>query len=316
VSWQAVGRLLGWDELVDYYGWAEFPWHTGTASIVYLMLLSGLLRRHLLLCGSIGLLGLSLFLRPSSTLAFCALVALGFVGAYRLGAKKFLRRGGIVAAAAILLANLAILESADVAASLYAVEPGVKEEALHGTDNNLFRLGIIAAARHEMTQHSLLFGKVFTGNDTVNALPYVPYLGGIEAQDTGIEPIHCDYISMILEGGLFGYALLGSIFLGMALLCAKGARLADGAGDRTGETLFDAFQAMTTVFMLYISANPVLPDLQDALPYLMLIPIAIFLARAQPGFIQNSKPAENSPVRGALRGFPRFGSPARAVVGE
>jgi hypothetical protein len=77
------------------------------------------------------------------------------------------------------------------------------------------------------------------------------------------------------------------------LLCAKGARLAHAAGDRGSETLFDALQAMNLVFMLAISGNPMLQTLQDTMPYLMLVTLAIFLARMQPGFTKLRRAAEH-----------------------
>jgi hypothetical protein len=97
-------------------------------------------------------------------------------------------------------------------------------------------------------------------------------------------PIHSDFIIMIVEGGLIGYGLFSSLFIGMALLCGKAARLAHAPRDDTSKTVFDALQAMNLVFMLYISGNPVLINVQQATPYLILVPLAIFLARAQPGF--------------------------------
>jgi hypothetical protein len=304
VAWQGVGRFLGWDEGIDYYGWMEFPWLTGTTPLVFLMLLSGLLRRPLLLLSSVGLVALSLMLRPTSTLAFGAGFALAFVFCYRLRLAWLLRYACAVGTAAILLANIAVLESGDLAAALYSVEPGVKHDLLHGGDNNEFRLGVIAAARDLTAHHSLLFGEAFTGDATVDASPYLPFLlweGG-----TGIEPIHCDYITMIVEGGLLGYALFSSLFVGMALLCATGARLARAALDRTGEILFDAVQAANIVFMLYISGSPTLSDLQDSLPYLMLIPVAIFLTRSQLGFFTRchmlNRPTPIVPFNWTLQG--------------
>jgi hypothetical protein len=85
---------------------------------------------------------------------------------------------------------------------------------------------------------------------------------------------------------LIGYRLFARLFVGMALLCAKAARLAHAARDGSSETLFDALQAMNVVFMLSISGNPMMGDFQHALPYLILLPLAIYLARAQPGIVK------------------------------
>ena len=144
---------------------------------------------------------------------------------------------------------------------------------------------MLSAARDEMAQHSLLVGKAFTGAVTVDPLLYMPELPGQvrSGWDTSVA-IHSDFVIMIMQGGLIGYGLFASLFVGMALLCAKAARLAHAARDGSSETLFDALQAMNVVFMLCISGNPMMQDVQDTAPYLMLMPLAIFLARMQPGF--------------------------------
>jgi hypothetical protein len=189
-----------------------------------------------------------------------------------------LRLACVVLTVGIVVANLAVLESDDVAEALYSIEPSVKED-VGGDSNTGFRLGILSAARDEMAQHSLLVGKALTGGIAVDPLLYLPYLANCERAS-----IHSDFVIMIVQGGLIGYGLFASLFVGMALLCAKAARLAHAARDGSSETLLDALQAMNVAFMLCISSNPMMADVQNAAPYLILLPLAIFLARAQPGF--------------------------------
>jgi hypothetical protein len=259
------------------------PSKAGGVVIVFFMLLCGLFRRNLLLLLSVALVGFSELLEPGSTLAFLTMFAVAVILLHRLRFRRFLRLACVVAAAGIIVANLATLESNDVAEALYSIEPSVKD-IVGGVTGNEFRLGVISGARDEMARHSLLVGKAFIGELTVDALPYVPSLSDDRRDTVTLANIHSDFIIMIVQGGLIGYGLFASLFVGMALLCAKGARLAHAARDGSSERLFDALQAMNVAFMLCVSGNPLLPDPQTVAPYLILLPLAIFLARAQPGF--------------------------------
>jgi hypothetical protein len=242
---------------------------------VCFMILCGLFRRNTLLGLSVGLIGLSMVLRVSSTTGFIALFATLVIVFYRLNYRRLVRIACVSVASMIILGNLAVFISEDAAERLYSIEPLLKENALASKSNNSFRLGIISAVRDEMAERSILVGKFFSGNVTVDARKYYP--------DLEYGPIHSDYIGMIQQGGLIGYGLLTSLFVGAALFWAKAARLAHAAGDATSETLFDAVQAINITFMLCIGGNPMFGDLRF-LYYLMLIPLTIFLARAQPGF--------------------------------
>jgi hypothetical protein len=277
VLWQVA--LPGWSD----NGWFEAPSKSSGLVIVFFMLLCGLFRRNLLLVLSVALIGVSELMAPTSTLAFLMMFAAAVIVLHRLRFRRFLRLACVLVAAGILVANLAILESSVVADAFYSIEPSVKED-VGGESDNDFRLGIISAARDEMSQHSLLVGTAFTGGITVDPMPYVAWLSDYGRQTAANYTIHSDFIIMVVQAGLIGYGLFAGLFVGMALLCAKAARLAHGARDRSSETLFDALQAMNVAFMLCISGNPMLPNLQDVAPYLILLPLAIFLARAQPGF--------------------------------
>lgn len=152
----------------------------------------------------------------------------------------------------------------------------MKEEALSGEDNNEFRLGVLAAARDEMSQNSLWVGKAFLGDVTVPALVRLPW----EHNETGMANIHSDFVIMIVQGGLIGYSLYAILFTSLAGLCKKAARLAHARRDSASEALFDVVQAMNVTWMLYMSQEPMLQMVQYALPCLILAPLAIFLTRA------------------------------------
>jgi hypothetical protein len=249
----------------------------------FFMLLCGLFRRNLLLLLSVALIGFTELLRPSSALAFVTIFTAAVIMLYRLRFRRFLRLAYVLIAVGIIVANLAVLESNDVAEAFYSIEPSVKED-VGGESNNGFRLAIISAARDEMTQYSLLVGKAFTGEVRVDPVPYARWLTNNGRETDTDHDIHSDFIIMIVLGGLIGYGLFASLFVGMALLCAKAARLAHAAHDGASETLFDALQAMNIAFMLCISGHPMMGEVQNSAPYLILLPLAVLLARTQPGF--------------------------------
>ncbi len=281
VLWQVAAGWVGATEDYDY-GWVFFP--QGSIVFVYFMLLSGLFRRNLSLAFSIGLIGLNLLLRPSSTLVFTTMFAAAVIVSHRLRLQRFFRVACLLVAALIIVGNLAVLESDDVAQALYSIEPLIKQDALGANSNNQDRLALISAARYELLQYWLLIGKAFSGKVTVATELYLPWLW---SQGVMEMPIHSDFIIMIVEGGLIGYGLFASIFLGMALLCAKAARFARAVRDSNSEILFDAFQAMNITFMFYMSGNPTMLLTQVTVPcYLLPVSLAVFLARAQPGFAE------------------------------
>jgi hypothetical protein len=263
--------------VTDY--WVTPPFKSLGMLIVFYMILCGLFRRNLLLVLSIALIGFSELLEPTSTVAFLTMFAVAVILLHRLRFRRFLRLACILVAVGIIIANLAVLESTDIADALYSIEPSVKQDVGGDSDND-WRLAVLSAARDESARHSIFVGQAFTGEVTVDAAQYLTWA---KAWETGAN-IHSDFDIVLVQGGLIGYGLFASVFVGMALLCAKAARLAHAARDRTSETLFDAVQAMNVAFMLCISGNPLMPDLQGTAPYLILLPLAIFLAREQPGF--------------------------------
>jgi hypothetical protein len=253
--------------------------HTFIAvSPVCFMILSGLFRRNVLLVISVGLIVLSVLLRPSSTTLFVTIFATAVIVFYRLQCRRLIRVTCVFLGAAIIVGNLAIFFSGDVAEALYSIEPLVKEDTLESQSNNAFRLGIISALRDEMAEQSMLVGKFFAGDVNVDPRKYLPW------NENASLPIHSDYLIMLQQGGLIGYGLLASLLMGMALFCAKAACLAHAAGNAISEILFDAGQTINITYMLCFWGHPWLQAIDHDLFYLILMPLTIFLARAQPGF--------------------------------
>ena len=233
------------------YGLAKIPSFSGSLAIVYLLVLSGLFRQNLLFALSLAQIGISLVLRPTSILVFSTTLAIGLILAHRLSFHRSFRLTCVLLTAAVIAGNLAILQSDGLAKAFYSIEPSVKEDLLEGHSNNDFRLGVLKAARDEMGQQSLLIGKAFSGDVGVDPLIYLPWVH----EDEELT-IHSDFVIMMLQGGLIGYGLLAALFVGMALLCAKAARIAQLARDSSSESVFDALQLMNVTFILFISPQP------------------------------------------------------------
>jgi hypothetical protein len=240
--------------------------------------LCGFFWKKRLLALSVGLVAFSLALRISSTTAFIGLFATAVIVVYRLRYHRLFRAACVSIAGMMVLGNLAVFMSKDVAEGLYSIEPLMKEEALESKSNNGFRLGIISAVRDDIGERSILLGKFFSGDVTVDARKYYP------DQAVKYAPIHSEYIIMLQQGGLIGYGLLTGLFVGMAFFWARAARFAHAAGDAVSGTLFDAVQAINLTYMLCVTGNPMLDEPKMTVPYLALISLTIFLARARSGF--------------------------------
>jgi hypothetical protein len=286
VLWYVVDYALGLGE-------ADPGSYVGIAPAfapVCFMMLCGMFRRKILLALSIGLIGLSLVLRPSSTTGFIAGFATVVIGLHWVNYRRLVQVASVFIAVMIIVGNLATFISDDVAQALYSIDPLMKEDVLDAQSNSAFRVAIISAVRDEIAEKSILVGKFFSGDVVVNFSKYYTW-------DSPFAPIHSDYIAIIQQGGLIGYGLLASLFVSAAFFWAKAARLALAAGDASSETLFSAAQGINITYMLVITGSPMLADLKDSLPYLTLILLTIFLARAQPGFVDRRH-------RGAAR-YPR-----------
>lgn len=274
VLWFAVDYGFGLDEgdpgSYTDVGFAYAP--------VCFMILCGLFRKKALLTLAVALVALSLIMRISSTTGFIALFAIIVIAVYQLNYRRLVRIACIWTAGAIMIANFALFMNKDLEDELYSIEPLMKQDVLEGDSNNQFRLGVIDAARDEMAESSIWTGKFFAGDIDVYPQKYVPWL-------EGRAPIHSEYVLIIQQGGLIGYGLLTSLFVGVALFWAKAARVAHAAGDTASETLFDAAQAINITYMLCLGGNPSFNDPKLTLHYSVLILLTIFLARAQSAFI-------------------------------
>jgi hypothetical protein len=291
VFWQLVGSGLALSESNRTGSVSAFgPRYAVSANvIVYLALVAGIFHRTSLLGLALFLAVVSLLIRPSSTLGFTIVFAVTAIAAHRIGLRWVFRIVNCLAIGGILVANLAILGSRDIAEAVYSIEPYMKSDVLHSSTNNDFRLAIITAARDEVSRNSLLIGQGFEGNIDVPISRYLPWYEAPEA------PIHSDFLTIIVQGGLVGLALFSTLFVGLAQTCLIAARRFHAAEDEEGELLFDAILAIEVVFMLDISFNPMMQILECVLPFLMVVMLGVFLARGAP---RPSKPRPAASILG------------------
>lgn len=263
VLWQVAGAL---DPDIS-------PSHERTFLLVFFLVLAGLRRKAVAFSLALALILASLALRPSSTLAFASTLAILGILAFRGQRLRLLRRICHLTIVFLILGNLAMFGSAEVAEAIFSVEPYVKEDVLDSQSNNAFRLGILEALRDAMASNSILIGKGFLGGVDVSTEKYLTW------NEDSQEPIHSDFLIVLDQGGLIGYALFSSLFVGLALLCGRAARRASAAGMAAEVLLFHAILVFDAVFALYISFNPIMQKVEMTLFFLAPAFIATILGR-------------------------------------
>ena len=100
-----------------------------------------------------------------------------------------------------------IYTSNDVSDFVNDIEGFVKTDALGGASNTQVRLDILRLAFERWQASALLFGEFFMGGTTV-------FLGSwwLSFTESGAIPIHSDYLIILVEGGLLGYAAFNLAF--------------------------------------------------------------------------------------------------------
>lgn len=264
------------------------PSHERTFLLVFFLVLVGMRRKAVASSLALALILASLALRPSSTLAFASTLAILGILAFRWRRLRLLRGICHLTIVFLILGNLAMFGSAEVADAIFSVEPYMKEDVLDSQSNNAFRLGILEALRDTMASNSILIGKGFLGGVDVSTEKYLTW------NEDSQEPIHCDFLIVLDQGGLIGYALFSSLFVGLALLCGRAAARASAAGMAAEALLFHAVLVFDAVFVLYISFNPIMQKVEMTLFFLAPAFIATILGR---GF-RPSRGRAQAPIRG------------------
>jgi hypothetical protein len=281
VLWQVAGALYP----------DVSPSHERTFILVFFFVLAGLRRKAFAFSAALALILASLALRPSSTLAFASTLAILGILAFRMRRLRLLRGICHLTIVFLIVGNLAMFGSAEVAEAIFSVEPYMKEDVLDSQSNNAFRLGVLEALRDTMASNSILIGKGFLGGVDVSTEKYLTW------NEDSQEPIHSDFLIVLDQGGLIGYALFSSLFVGLALLCGRAAARASATGMAAEALLFHAVLVFDAVFALYISFNPIMQKVEMTL---------FFLA---PAFIATILGRDLRPSHGGAR------APARSIAG-
>jgi hypothetical protein len=271
VVWQVVGSDGGLGEEVS---------HERTYVLVFFLLAAGFERRLSLGALAMLLIVVSLYLRPSSTLAGATVMALFGLSLRWLSFSRLLRVMPQLIACTLLVQNLVFALDPAIPEAVLAFETDFKEKQLDSISdtsaqsNSDFRLAIFRAVHDDISSRSFLLGKAFTGDVNINVSSYyrAPRFGGI------VE-IHSDFLILLSQGGLIGYGLFSILFLGIVRLGLWSAELAKAAGAERGEALLRAIPWMICVFGFYISYNPLMAKVEYVLFFLILAPISTFMAR-------------------------------------
>lgn len=207
VAWLLLLGLMDIGELLLRIGVPSFFPHEvgGTNQLksvavliaIYLTTLSGKGKPTALL---FAVLVAFLALRPTSTVVFCLAACLPIVFLIRSAWYKLAEIACYVVLLALALSPFLIYSFDDLSNFVKDIEGFVKADALGGASNTQVRLEILRLAFARWQDSSFLIGEMFTGGTTV-------FLGQwwLSFTETGLIPIHSDYLIILVEGGLVGY---------------------------------------------------------------------------------------------------------------
>ncbi|MCP3391792.1 hypothetical protein NLM27_23655 [Bradyrhizobium sp. CCGB12] len=198
------------------------------------------------------LTGLSEFLRPSSSLllATAACAPLCMLIRSRSIRPAALITYGIIGLAALVPFLLHYFP--EVAQLVTSLEETAKSDALGGISNSTVRLAIMDLAFQRIESSSWLVGELFSGGTSVQVASLLSFWTANYA--SGLAQIHSDYVCVLLEGGLIGYAAFN---VGIAL-AAKRSLVSIGGLAGNEFALASSGVVFCLIFVIYCSANPML----------------------------------------------------------
>ncbi|MDB5406756.1 MAG: hypothetical protein JWL84_1668 [Rhodospirillales bacterium] len=268
-------------QLVDTQGFlANEISHERTYILVFLLLLVGFERRLWACAFAIFLIAVSLYLRPSSTLASATAIALVAISLRLTNFSRLLTLLPYLIVGGLLIQNLVFAADPQVVEAVLNFETEFKQGELgsyshsDSVSNSDFRFAIFRAVNDELNLYSPWIGKSFTGGVNVYVGRYLHWPGFL-----GFSEIHSDFLAILLQGGIIGYGLFAAIFVGVVRLASRSAHFAKVRGATRGEALLRSIPFMTCVFGFYISFNPLMPKVEYVLCFLILAPITVLCAR-------------------------------------
>lgn len=196
----------------------------------------------------------SLVLRPSSTVVLAVAVCLPLAVAVRRGRlalAESIAYGVVVLAAVVPLVLYAV---PDAEQAILYVEASIKEDFLQGHSNTLVRIAIQNMAFARIQDGSLLFGEMFGGPNTVYIAHILPWWR--QNNPLGFATIHSDYVTILLEGGLVGYAWFTAALVLAVRNSFRSVRHALAVGENP--SLAAVCHTAVIVVAIYCSSNPFL----------------------------------------------------------
>jgi len=216
------------------------------------------------------LVGVSTFLRPSTSLILALSICLPVIWLIRRRLLFWAEVAAvfvIASAAAIPLALQLVPGLSEIAVSS---ETFIKADTLGGTSNTLTRLAIMDVAFKRIEESSWLVGEMFTGGTSVQVADVLPFWRSNFS--SGLAQIHTDYVCVLMEGGVIGYLLFNIAIFLFSRSCfeflrgehAIAERAIVGAGIvgvlslaiyASGNPLLQAYQATIAIWLIMFCAQ-------------------------------------------------------------
>jgi hypothetical protein len=205
---EAAIKLMSFGQAVSFNADPEF----GKSIVAVVGLALAFLQRR----ASMALLfllsiALALVLRPSTTVVLALSICLPLTLLLRRQDLQISRVSANTALCFAAVSPFILYAFYDqISDLLQTAESTIKTEALGGQTNTRFRLIVINKALQQLIDGSLLYGNALDGNTTVFIGNEIPSWFNFNA--LGIVTIHSDFVIVLSQAGLIGYALFIAFF--------------------------------------------------------------------------------------------------------
>ncbi len=212
--------------------------------------------------------------RPSSTIVVSMMMTLAVPG-LGLVSKPALFKVAKLMILASTVYNVLILLYPHLLQLPFNLEQDLKQDFLGAHSNSEFRLAVLESASEAYHNSSLVFGSYFSGSINAQHMEYfLPWWHEFNA------PIHSDFAIIVLQGGIFGAALLALFFIKLVSflqIVAENAR----PGDRYTVGYCQGTVLSIMNFTLFANFNPMMGSLSATICIYALIYGASFMMDRQ-----------------------------------
>ncbi len=226
----------------------------------------------------------SLLLRPSSTLLLAMSFCIPIAFLIRMEAYRSAERicYGVIAAA--MATPFLLYHSQAAGLVISSIEAFVKTDTFNGISDTPVRLAMIDLALDRLNSSSWIVGDMFSGGTSVLVASALPFW--LQNFVTGAGAIHSDYVILLVEGGLVGYAFFN---LAMFFIVRSHFRRLKALYASNSSLALRALAALacpvTVMLVIYCSANPLLQSYQVAfVAWFVLLTSEISIQSSQVAF--------------------------------